>query len=53
MKIFTIIGFSFFMKKSDISDEEGLQAELKQAIKTLQIKDLKCEELTQENLRVS
>jgi len=39
-------------EKEEISDEEGLRDELKQALKTLQIKDHKCDELTQENLQL-
>merc|ERR1712042_428187 len=36
----------------DNMGEEGLRNELRVAIKTLQIKDHKCEEVTQENLRL-
>merc|ERR1712066_1123505 len=42
------------LNKDEISSlgEEGLRQELRIAIKTLQIKDHKCEEVTQENLRL-
>jgi len=40
------------LEKEPVSGEEGLQAELQQAIKTLQIKDLKLEEITQDNLQL-
>jgi len=38
--------------KEQILDDEGLRTELRQAIKTLQIKDHKMEELTTENVRL-
>lgn len=40
------------LERTAVLDQEGLRAELSHAIKTLQIKDNKCEELTQENLRL-
>merc|ERR1719402_789876 len=39
-------------KIPDDPDETSLQSELKQAIAILQIKDLKCDELSQENLQL-
>jgi len=42
------------LNKEEINDmgEEGLRNELRVAIQTLQIKDHKCEEVTQENIRL-
>merc|ERR1712131_207727 len=42
------------LNRDDVSNmgEEGLRQELRIAIKTLQIRDHKCEEVTQENLRL-
>jgi len=42
------------LNRADIDEmgEDGLRNELKVAIRTLQIKDHKCEEVTQENLRL-
>jgi len=40
------------LDRTAVLDQKGLRDELSRAIKTLQIKDNKCEELSQENLRL-
>eukprot|EP00092_Neocalanus_flemingeri_P001893 GFUD01002020.1.p1 GENE.GFUD01002020.1~~GFUD01002020.1.p1 ORF type:complete len:4147 (-),score=1483.97 GFUD01002020.1:293-12733(-) len=49
-----IQGWTEELNRDEISSigEEGLRQELRIAIKTLQIKDHKCEEVTQENIRL-